>query len=54
MLSIESPSVAAAAAAAAVDVVSKYLSMYSLPMKEKVAYVLPCTFQGTLFGQGDK
>jgi hypothetical protein len=40
--------------AAAADVTNKYIAMYSLPVKERVVYVLPCTFQGALFGQADK
>jgi hypothetical protein len=48
-----SPS-AAAAAAAEDEPVSKYMALYSLPCREKVVHVMPCTLQGRLFGATDK
>jgi hypothetical protein len=34
--------------------VSKYTSLYSMPMREKVSQVLPCIFAGELFDPSDK
>ncbi len=44
----------AAAAAAEDEPVSKYMALYSLPSREKVVHVLPCSLQGRLFGATDK
>ncbi len=55
-LSPSSPSSAAAAAAAADadDNISKYIPLYSLPLRERVLNIFPCVFAGSVFGHSDK
>jgi hypothetical protein len=43
-----------AAKAADEDVASKYITMYSLPVKEQLICIVPCTFIGSQFGESDR
>jgi hypothetical protein len=51
----ETPALATpVSSAAADDSVSKYVSLYSLPIREKIIHIIPCIFVGGSFGQNDR